>query len=311
MAFKSFAVAVETTDTEVIECPATQEGAAVLNISNVSGGAATYTLKFYRQSAGASVVIANAVSIAANTTTKYPAPLSMQSGDKLIVAASASSAIVASGTFTHSGATPVATGFTPRGEYSGVATYDANDVVHFTDGNSYLSIQNANTGHAPDTSPAYWMVLTEKGAQGDGDLSSAANLADLSDAAAARENLGLKIGTDVQPYDAALFAGIPYNAKAANYTAVLADANAAIGHSGADNNARTFTIPANSAVAFPVGTVLVFQNSANVVTIAINSDTLIFQGSGATGSRQLAANGTAVAWKVSSTVWFIFGVGLS
>lgn len=119
------------------------------------------------------------------------------------------------------------------------------------------------------------------------------------------------IGTTVQPYDASLFAGIPYAAKSADYTAVLADANTGIGHSGADDNARTFTIPANASVAFPVGTFLVFQNSANVVTIAITSDTLIFQGSGATGSRQLAANGTAVAWKVSSTVWFIFGVGLS
>lgn len=119
------------------------------------------------------------------------------------------------------------------------------------------------------------------------------------------------IGTTVQAYDAALFAGIPFASKAANYTAVLADANTGIGHSGADNNARTFTIPANSAVAFPVGTILVFQNSANVVTIAITSDTMIFQGSGSTGSRQLAVHGTAVAWKVSSTIWFIFGVGLS
>lgn len=120
------------------------------------------------------------------------------------------------------------------------------------------------------------------------------------------------IGTTVQPYDASLFAGIPYlSAKSADYTAVMGDANSVIPHSGADNNARTFTIPANASVAFPVGTFLCFHNGANTLTIAITSDTLMFMGSGATGSRTLAANGFAVALKVSSTIWLICGVGLS
>src|SRR5690606_3554937 len=78
------------------------------------------------------------------------------------------------------------------------------------------------------------------------------------------------IGVSVQAYDATLFAGIPYlSAKSADYTAVMGDANSVIPHNGGDNNARTFTIPANASVAYPVGTFLCFHNGANTLTIAI------------------------------------------
>ena len=99
--------------------------------------------------------------------------------------------------------------------------------------------------------------------------------------------------------------------KSADYTLVLGDANKHVLHPAADNNARTFTIPANSSVAFSIGTLITFVNQINTVTIAITTDTLTQAGTGSTGSRTLAANGIATALKVSTTGWVINGTGLS
>lgn len=106
---------------------------------------------------------------------------------------------------------------------------------------------------------------------------------------------------------------IEQNSQNAAYTFVLADAGKHILHPAADTMARIFTIPANSSVAFPVGTAItiVNQNAAGVVTIAITTDTMRLAGSGTTGSRTLAANGIATALKITSTEWIISGTGLS
>lgn len=104
---------------------------------------------------------------------------------------------------------------------------------------------------------------------------------------------------------------IAQNSKSADYTLVLGDAQKHILHPSADTNNRTFTIPANSSVAFPIGTCITFVNEVNTVTIAITSDTLTLAGAGSTGSRTLAANGMATALKVTSTKWVISGVGLT
>lgn len=97
------------------------------------------------------------------------------------------------------------------------------------------------------------------------------------------------------------------------YTAVLADQEVYIFHPAADTTARTFTIPANSSVAYPVGTVLEFvnENGAGTVTISITTDTMRLVPGGTTGSRTLAANGVAWARKVTSTSWQIWGFGLT
>jgi hypothetical protein len=106
---------------------------------------------------------------------------------------------------------------------------------------------------------------------------------------------------------------IPQNSQSAAYTLVLADSGKHIFHPSADTTARTFTIPADSSVAFPVGTAITFvnQNGAGVVTIAITTDTMRLAGAGTTGSRTLAANGVATAIKIASTEWIISGVGLT
>lgn len=102
---------------------------------------------------------------------------------------------------------------------------------------------------------------------------------------------------------------IPQNSQSAAYGLVLADAGKHILHPSADTTARTFTIPANASVAYPVGTAITFINqaSAGVLTIAITTDTMRLAGAGTTGSRTLAANGVATAIKVTSTEWIISG----
>jgi hypothetical protein len=111
--------------------------------------------------------------------------------------------------------------------------------------------------------------------------------------------------------DAVGFRNTPVNSQSADYTAVLADSGKTILHPIADDNARTFTIPANSSVAYPVGTVLTFVNLINDVTIAITDDTMYLAGDGDTSSRTLAAYGVASAVKVASTTWIISGNGLT
>lgn len=109
------------------------------------------------------------------------------------------------------------------------------------------------------------------------------------------------------------FRNIPQNSQSAAYTLVLADSGKHILHPSADTTARTFTIPANSSVAFPIGTAITFvnQNGAGVVTIDITTDTMRLSPAGTTGSRTLAANGVATCIKLTSTEWIISGTGLT
>ncbi len=111
--------------------------------------------------------------------------------------------------------------------------------------------------------------------------------------------------------DAVGFRNTPINSQSAAYTAVLADSGKTILHPVADDNARTFTIPANSSVAYPVGTVISFVNLQNTVTIAITTDTMYLANDGDTGNRTLAEYGMASAMKVASTTWIISGNGLT
>jgi len=112
--------------------------------------------------------------------------------------------------------------------------------------------------------------------------------------------------------DAVGFRNIPQNSQSAAYTLVLADAGKHIFHPSADTNARTYTIPANSSVAYPIGTAITFINmTANVVTIAITTDTMYLSSTGTTGSRSLAQYGSATTIKMTSTTWLISGSGLT
>lgn len=132
-------------------------------------------------------------------------------------------------------------------------------------------------------------------------LMSGADISSLSSTSISVD--GLDVGTKI----------IPQNTKSTNYTAILSDSGKQIFHPAADTTARTFTIPANDTVAYPIGTALTFinQNAAGAVTIAITTDILRMAGTGATGNKTLSANGIATAIKVTATEWLISGTGLA
>ena len=105
------------------------------------------------------------------------------------------------------------------------------------------------------------------------------------------------------------YMGLPQNTTTTgSYTIVAADAGKHI-YSTAT---RTVTIPANSALALPIGTTLTFIAGVGAtVTIAITTDTMYLAGPGTTGSRTLAPFGIATAVKLTSTTWIISGNGLT
>jgi len=105
------------------------------------------------------------------------------------------------------------------------------------------------------------------------------------------------------------YLNVPQGSKSADYTLVLADAGTHIFHPSSDANSRTFTIPANGSVAFPLGTVVTFYNaSANSCTLAITTDTLRKATTGTTGSVTIPQYGLATIMKVTTTEWIVNGL---
>lgn len=105
------------------------------------------------------------------------------------------------------------------------------------------------------------------------------------------------------------FLGSPQISDQDDYTLALTDSGGHYYH--VSSTAHTLTIPANSSVAFPIGTVIAIVNESGAgnITLAITSDTLRWGSS--TGSRTIAANGTASLLKVASTVWRLTGDGIT
>lgn len=112
--------------------------------------------------------------------------------------------------------------------------------------------------------------------------------------------------------DSVGFRNTPVLEKSADYTLIISDSGKTIVHPASDANDRDFTIPANSSVAFAIGTVVSFINlSANDLEILIDTDTMYLAGDGTTGTRTLAQYGVASAIKVASTTWVVSGNGLT
>jgi hypothetical protein len=105
------------------------------------------------------------------------------------------------------------------------------------------------------------------------------------------------------------YMGLPQNTITTGaYTIVAGDAGEHVYASAT----RTITIPANSALALPIGTTLTFiAGTGATMTIAITTDTMYLAGAGTTGSRTLAAYGIATAVKTTATTWIISGNGLT
>jgi len=107
------------------------------------------------------------------------------------------------------------------------------------------------------------------------------------------------------------YMGLPQNSQNGNYNVVLGDSGKHIYHP-TGQAAATYTFPANSNVAFTVGSaVTIINGSANNVTIALTTDTLYLSSNGATGSRTLTQWGVATAVKVASQAWVISGSNIT
>lgn len=107
------------------------------------------------------------------------------------------------------------------------------------------------------------------------------------------------------------YLGAPVNTQDAAYTLVMADAGKTIYHN--EVTARTWTIPSNAAVPFPIGTVIILDNTGNAgaagtITLAITTDTLRRgDGTAGTGSRTISASRVACIRKTKATEWVITG----
>jgi hypothetical protein len=105
------------------------------------------------------------------------------------------------------------------------------------------------------------------------------------------------------------FKGLPANTQGVNYTTVLSDAGKML---LTTTSGITFTIAAHASVAYPIGTALTFVNGSNGnISIAINTEALALAGTGSTGTRTLASSGMATAVKITNSIWYISGAGLS
>ena len=351
MALKGKPISIGTSDTTIYTCPATLEASVHgLVFANNTGSAVTITLKIYIQSLGTTTTVATGISVGANTTYTWPKPINVNAGDYIQAAASTGSALVCFYSVYEGSAAAAAVGFTPRGAWGSGSTYAVNDVVSLS-GSSYLAIQ-ASTNQNPATQTAYWLVLAAKGDTGAGDVSGPASSVDselalfdsttgklikrasltglvkatsgVASAATAGTDYVAPAGALGTPSSGTLtnctadgtngvgYLNVPINSQSAAYTAVIGDSGKAILHPSTDANARTFTIPANASVAYPLGTAITFINmTSQVVTIAITSDTMYLAGPGTTGSRSLAQYGMASAIKMTSTTWIISGSGLT
>jgi len=118
------------------------------------------------------------------------------------------------------------------------------------------------------------------------------------------------LGTTSTTAAALGYLGMPQLSTASSYTLVAGDQGK---HIYITATAQTITIPANAAVAFPIGTTisLIAGPSATSTTIGITTDTMYLGGTGTTGNRTLAAYGMATLVKVAATTWYINGSGLT
>jgi hypothetical protein len=102
---------------------------------------------------------------------------------------------------------------------------------------------------------------------------------------------------------------VPQSLKVANYQLALVDRGKSVVMNGAS---LTLTVPANSAVAFPIGTAIVVINiAATSLSVAITTDTMTLVNSTTTGTRTLAQNAMATLVKVGATNWIIAGLGVT
>jgi len=212
--------------------------------------------------------------------------------------------------------------FTAAGNAGQVLTSNGAAVPTWTDNGSgtvtSASVVSANgfagTVATSTTTPAITLTTSITGVlKGNGTALSAATAGTdyvAPSGALGTPSSGTLSSCTVDGTDAVGFKNIPQNAQGSNYTLTLADAGKHIYRSS--GSSATWTIPANSSVAYPTGTAITFINlSATAVSIAITTDTMYLSSLGTTGTRTLAQFGSATAIKIDSNNWLISGSGLT
>lgn len=106
--------------------------------------------------------------------------------------------------------------------------------------------------------------------------------------------------------------GLTQNVRNASYTLEISDKGKHIYHS--DGTARTYTVPPNSSVAFPIGTTITIVNDASssggTITLAQGSGvTIIDSNTGSSGSKTMDRYGMATLLKVGTDRWYVSGSG--
>jgi hypothetical protein len=104
------------------------------------------------------------------------------------------------------------------------------------------------------------------------------------------------------------------NIRNATYTLAIGDAGKQIYHASSDATTRTWTIPSNATVAFPIGTTIMLINQGGAITLTIaGGDALYHAGTANTGTRTLSGTTASMATilKVTSTSWIIWGYGVT
>lgn len=120
---------------------------------------------------------------------------------------------------------------------------------------------------------------------------------------------GIADGTVTTATKGAGYMGMPQVSTGISRSFAATDAGK---HIYVTSTGTTQTIPANTSVAFPIGTTIVVVNGSGVSTsIAITSDTLRLANSASTGTRTLASNGMCTLVKINSTEWIASGNGLT
>lgn len=103
--------------------------------------------------------------------------------------------------------------------------------------------------------------------------------------------------------------GLTQRSVSTNTTTTALDANGSIANT--DTSPHVFSIDSNANVPYLAGTTLTFASGVTTLTIGIVSDSLTLAGTSTTGTRTLAANSIATAYKFGTTSWIISGAGLT